>query len=282
MLETLNVWVDTVGFLLAAGITLGVIIPYFIASVLTGRFKKHFIDDYWDSLAHRMHDPKQYHYNQPLAPDFPVPIRVWHWINIVSWMLLLVSGLYIRYPWFAGGREMMRLVHYVFMYIITANLIFRFVYLYMAGNWRDYLTFDRQDLPWAISVARYYSFTGPPYDHFKKFNPMQRPAYPAVWAMLSLQAITGFLIWRPGLAGPLTGLFGGAADMAAWMRLIHQINMRLMVVLVAMHSFLGTMEDFPVLKVFWFWKDPDYAKYEHEHHDEAEFGFEESAHDEHA
>jgi len=41
MLETLNVWVDTVGFLLAAGITLGVIIPYFIASVLTGRFKKH-------------------------------------------------------------------------------------------------------------------------------------------------------------------------------------------------------------------------------------------------
>jgi len=104
MLETLNVWVDTVGFLLAAGITLGVIIPYFIASVLTGRFKKHFIDDYWDSLAHRMHDPKQYHYNQPLAPDFPVPIRVWHWINIVSWMLLLVSGLYIRYPWFAGPR----------------------------------------------------------------------------------------------------------------------------------------------------------------------------------
>ena len=265
MLETLNVWVDTVGFIVALGLALFVIV-HFSLSVLTGRFKKNFIDYYWDPLAHRMHDPKQYHYKQPVGPDFPQPIRVWHWINIVSWMLLLISGLYIRYPWFAGGREMMRNIHYLFMYVITANLIFRFGYLYYARNWRDYLTFDKSDIPWALQVAKYYTFLGPPYDHLKKFNPLQRPAYPGIWIMLSLQAITGFIIWRPGLAGPLAGIFGGPADAAAWMRLIHQINMRVMVLLVTVHSYLGTMADYPVLALFWFWKEPDLSKYEHEEH----------------
>lgn len=266
MLETLNVWVDSVGFLLAAGVTLGFIIPHFIASVLTGRVKKNFIDYYWDPLAHRMHDPSQYHYRQPVGPDFPVPIRVWHWVNIVSWLALLITGLYVRYPWFSGGRETMRLIHYVFMYIITANLIFRFWYLYKAGNWRDYLTFDKGDIPWALQVAKYYTFLGPPYDHLKKFNPLQRPAYPGIWAMLSLQALTGFLIWQPALAGPVAGIFGGPADLAAWMRLIHNIDMRLMVMLVCIHSYLGTMADYPVLAVFWFWKEPDLSRYDQEDH----------------
>ena len=269
MLETLNVWVDTIGFLLAAGIVIGFIVPHFIASVLTGRVKKHFVDDYWDSLAHRMHDPKQFHYKQPIGPDFPQPIRVWHWVNLVSWMILLISGLYIRYPWFSGGREVMRNAHYFFMYLITINLILRFAYLYFAKNWRDYLTFDKTDISWGISVARYYTFTGPPYDHLKKFNPLQRPAYPAIWAMLILQAFTGFIIWQPAIGGLFSGIFGGPADMAAWMRLVHNINMRFMVALVTIHSYLGSMEDFPVLKVFWFWKEPDLTKYEHEHGDEA-------------
>ena len=266
MLETLNIWVDVVGFVVAAAI-LFVIVAHFIASVLTGRVKKHFIDNYWDSLAHRMHDPKQYHYKQPVGPDFPNPIRIWHWVNLISWMVLLVSGLYIRYPFFAGGREIMRYTHYFFMYVIVANLIFRFVYLYLANNWRDYLTFDKDDIPWGISVARYYAFSGPPYDHLKKFNPLQRPAYPAIWAMLSLQAITGFIIWMPTLGGPLASLAGGPADLAAWMRLFHNILMRAMVILVVIHSYLGTMEDFPVLRVFWFWKEPDLSKYEHDEHD---------------
>lgn len=266
MLETLNVWVDTAGFVIAAGMVLGLIIPSFIASVLTGRVKKHFVDDYWDSLAHRMHDPKQYHYKQPISPDFAAPVRVWHWVNLVAWLLLLISGLYIRYPWFAGGRELMRSIHYFFMYLIVVVLILRLIYLWYAKNWRDYLTFDMVDLPWALSVARYYTYTGPPYDHFKKFNPLQRPAYPLIWIMLIVQAITGFIMWRPGLAGPLAGIFGGPADTAGWMRLFHNIDMRMMVALVTVHSFLGAMEDWPVLKVFWFWKEPDLEKYEHEDH----------------
>jgi len=267
MLETLNVWVDVVGMVLAVGVVLGFIVPHFILSVLTGRVRKHFVEDYWDSLAHRMHDPETYGYKQPLGSGFPPPVRVWHWINIVSFTILLVSGLYIRYPFFTGGRETMRLIHYIFMYIITGNLIFRFVLIALnPSSLKDYLLFDRQDLKVAPMVIKYYTFLGPPYPHYKKFNPLQRPTYPMIWGLLTLQAITGFLIWRPTLAGPLAGFIGGPADLAAWSRLVHQINMRLMVMIATVHSYLGIMEDYPVLKVFWFWQEPDLTKYEHEEH----------------
>ncbi len=268
MLETLNIWVDVIGFVVAAGMLFGFIVPHIIGSVITGRVKKHFVDDYWDPLAHRMHDPHNYHYKQPLGPDFKPPVRVWHWINIVSFVILLISGLYIRYPWFEGGREIMRMLHYFFMYIITVNLIFRLVYLYIQGDWGDYLKFDLDDIKQAPSIIKYYMFIGPPYEHKKKFNALQRPTYPAIWALLGLQAISGFIIWNPAIGGPLVSLAGGSADLAAWMRLLHNVNMRIMVLIATIHSYLGIMEDYPVLNVFWFWKDPDLSKYEHDDHHE--------------
>ncbi len=264
MLETLNIWVDVIGFVVAAGVFFGFLVPHFIGSIITGRVKRHFVDDYWDPLAHRMHDPHTYHYKQPLGPDFKPPVRVWHWINIVSFIILLVSGLYIRYPWFEGGREIMRMAHYFFMYIITINLIFRLIYLYIEGDWGDYLKFDLDDIKQAPSIMMYYMFVGPPYEHKKKFNVLQRPTYPAIWALLGLQAISGFIIWNPAIGGPLVSLAGGPADLAAWMRLLHNVNMRLLVLIGTMHSYLAIMEDYPVLNVFWFWKEPDLSKYEHD------------------
>lgn len=262
MLDSLNIWVDVVGTLLSFGVILGFIIPHFILSTITGRVKKHFVENYWDSLAHRAHDPKTYGYGVPLSQDFPVPTRIWHWINIVSFLILLVSGLYVRYPFFVGGREVMRLIHYVFMYIITANLIFRLFYLTVGGNWKHYFLFDAEDIKLIPSILKYYGFLGPPYPHIKKFNPIQRPAYPTLWALLGLQAITGFIIWRPTLVPAfMAGMVGDYAALAAWARLVHSINMRLMVVVVTVHSYLGIMEDYPVLKLFWFWREPDLTKY---------------------
>lgn len=266
MLDTLNIWVDVVGTFIAIAVVLGFIVPHFLASVITGRVRKHFLEDYWDGLAHRAHDPQTYGYGTPLSDDFPPPTRVWHWVNLVSFMFLLISGVYIRYPFFPGGREIMRFIHYIFMYIITANLIFRLAYLGVNGNWRSYFLFDLQDLKLAPAIIKYYSFLGPPYPHLKKLNPLQRPTYPMLWALLGLQAITGFLIWQPTLApGFVAGNLGGFAALAAWARLVHSVNMRLMVMIATIHSYLGVMEDYPVLKVFWFWQEPDMSKYEHEH-----------------
>lgn len=264
MLATVNVWMDIITAILAAGIVLGFVVPHFIGSMLTGRVRKHFVNDYWDPVAHRAHDPKTYGYGHPYADDFPVTSRVWHWVNIVSFTILAISGIYIRYPFFADGRELMRYLHYTFMYIVTANLLFRLFLL--KNDWRSYLIFDMEDLKMAPSIIKYYLFIGPPYEHKKKFNPLQRPTYPLLWGLIALQALTGFIIFRPTIMpGFVANIFGRPAAMAAWMRLLHSTNMRIMLLVAVVHSYLGIMEDYPVLKFFWFGQEPDWERYKHDH-----------------
>lgn len=280
MLAVINIWLDVIGTILALGMTFGFVLPHFIGSILTGRVRKHFVENYWDPLAHRVHDPDNYHYKQPISNDFPPATRVWHWVNLVSFMILLISGLYVRYPFMYGARESFRFVHYIFMWIITVNVVWRLIY-FAKVDWRNYLLFDRSDIPNALAVAKYYVFLGPPYEHRKKFNPLQRPTYPMLWLLLLLQAFTGFIIFRPSIMpGFLSGMAGGPAAMAAFARLVHSTNTRLMVTIATVHAYLGTMEDYPVLALFWFWREPDLSKYEHEDHGHDDHDAHNGGHDE--
>lgn len=271
MLAVINIWLDVIGFAIAFFLVFGFVIPHIIGNYLTGRLKQRFVDDYWLGLAHRWRPG-------PVSQDYPPITRIWHWVNITSFITLLVSGLYIRYPFFAGGREWMRLLHYIFMYIITANLIWRIAYFFLVDR-KLYFTFSKEDIPVAIQVAKYYAFLVPEYPHKQKYHPIQRANYPVIWLLLLVQAITGFSIVWPNLYPAfVSNLFGGPAALAAWMRLFHSINMRLLVYIAMFHAYLGIMEDFPTLKLFWFWKEPDLSKYKHEHehgHEEEELPSEE-------
>lgn len=71
MLVVLNIWLDVISEILAAGIVIGFVIPHFIGSVLTGRVRKHFIEDYWDPVAHRAYDRRAYGYGYSSIDDFP-------------------------------------------------------------------------------------------------------------------------------------------------------------------------------------------------------------------
>ncbi len=265
MLASVNVWLDIISALVAVGIVLGFVVPHIIGSIVTGRVREHFIEKKWGPVEHRAHDPETYGYGHPYADDFPVTARAWHWINIISFFFLAVSGIYIRYPYFDGGREIMRYIHYLFMYIVTINLLFR-VYL-LKNDWRNYLIFDMYDLKIAPSILKYYAFIGPPYEHKKKYNPIQRQTYPMLWALIGLQALTGFIIFWPGMVpGFISGIIGGTASLAAWMRVVHSANMRIMLFVVTIHSYLGIMEDYPVLKFFWFGKEPDWESLKHDGH----------------
>ena len=38
----------------------------------------------------------------------PLPVRIWHWINAVSFVVLIVTGLQIRYREILGTHEIPR------------------------------------------------------------------------------------------------------------------------------------------------------------------------------
>ena len=59
---------------------------------------------------------------------------------MTSMILLGVSGMYLRFPFFANGRTFMRGTHYVFMTIAIVTTIWRVVYAFRSkanADWRE-------------------------------------------------------------------------------------------------------------------------------------------------
>ena len=242
MLAQANLWSDIIGVIL---ILVAAFIPvyFFGMNLVTGRLKERFIDKHWH-LLEVLHEPWE--------EEHPMPIRIWHWINLCGFVIFFASGFYIRYPYFSGGREIMRYLHYVAMYAVVGAFTYRMIFMFTSGDWKNF-TYNRKDLPVVIQVTLYYVGLRSEYPHIKKYHPIQRGSYIAIYALLPIQALTGFaLIWPTVLLAPFAGLFGGVAHVAAWTRLAHSIIMRIFLVLVATHGPLAIYEGYPAFKHFWF------------------------------
>lgn len=137
----------------------------------------------------------------------PLPVRLWHWLNALSFLVLIVTGLQIRY------RDILHLAS--FKTVVDIHNIFGFVLLFSYGLWLAYYLFTgkikvyipdlnvKRWLAKAIPQARYYGygiFIGEPNPHHatpdNKFNPLQQMGYLSIMALLiPLQLVTGFLMW---------------------------------------------------------------------------------------
>lgn len=246
-LTQLNVWLDAVFISLYA-----VIVPalclHFFGNILTGRAKRRFGKE-WAWPHHDSHPPA--------LPKFL------HFQHVASMILLGFSGLYIRFPFFDGGRTTMRYVHYVAMVIVTINLIWRLWYAF-ASRQRDYREFaiTKRDIVTAPKVILYYIFVKPSKPHLGKYNVMQKMTYTIFVPLLILQAITGFALLtntiplinltpRDLLLGWWLGALVGSTDLAGWYaRTAHYIINWLFIILTTIHVYLSVTEDFPAFLDF--------------------------------
>lgn len=247
MLAQANLWSDSLGIVL---IVVTAIIPiyFFGMNLLTGRLKERFIKYHWH-LLEVIHIPWE--------EEHPMPIRIWHWINFVGFFVFFVSGFYIRYPFFSGGREIMRYLHYVAMYAVVGAFIYRMWFMFTTNDYENF-KYSRKDLPVLLQVVMYYVGLRGGYDHVSKYHVIQRGSYIVIYALLPIQAFTGFaLVWPEALLGWASGPLGGVAAAAAWARLAHSMIMRVYLLLAITHGSLSFYEGFPSVKYFWFgMKDP--------------------------
>ncbi|MDP2168468.1 MAG: cytochrome b/b6 domain-containing protein [Thermodesulfovibrionales bacterium] len=137
----------------------------------------------------------------------PLPIRIWHWVNALSFLMLIFTGLQIRY------RDMMRVmsfetsvdVHNIFGFVLIFNFFIWLLYYVISGKLKIYIPAlsPRKFIEGCIRQAIYYGygiFRGEPNPHHStpdnKFNPMQQMAYLNIMAMfLPLQLLTGLMMW---------------------------------------------------------------------------------------
>lgn len=262
MLADLNIWFDVVFWLGLIGILLGLLGVYVPANIIGGRLQDRFLRNKWWYLE-AMHAPLPEEYANVVLQ------RTWHWVNLVSFLAFFVSGFYIRYPFYDGGREFMRNLHLFFAYINIVNYLVRVGWT-ITGQDRNNFTFDKSDIKTFIENLKYYTFFAGSYPHEKKFHPMQRMTYIMMALLFPIMIYSGAALIWPGLfASWMGGLFGGEAGAVAAMRLLHGGVFRLYLIIVIAHGVLGIGETFPTLKFLWFGIHiPQELKHGHGHGDD--------------
>lgn len=255
-LAQVNVWLDVIFVALYIVIVVA-LSGHLLGNFLTGRMYKRFVQKQWP--VHEGPPPR-------FLPRFL------HFQHVVGMFALGISGMYIRFPFFYGGRTFMRYVHFFFMLVVTANLFWRLWYAFFS-KYRDYREFaiKRRDVETALKVVMYYAFIKPSKPHLDKYNVMQKATYTLFAVLLMVQAFTGFSLLvsvappltalppggAPGLFSPqqlLLGWFadfvGGLAAAGAWARIIHYIINWLFIILTTIHAYLSVTEDFPAFLHF--------------------------------
>jgi thiosulfate reductase cytochrome b subunit len=229
----LNIWADVVAVLMIMA-PLGFWSFQIAGNTFTGRYRRKFIEKQWPH-----HDEVV-----PFSPKFM------HAINLTMMIALGVSGMYLRFPFFAAGRDSMKLIHFVCMYILIINAAFRVRYALKKDGGNFIITM--RDIVNAPKVLLYYTFITKSYPHLTKYNIMQKSTYGYMFpALLVIQTITGFaMIWPQYIFSWSADFFGGITSAMAWFRLAHFLSAMAFLMMTMIHAFLAITEDLPAFLDF--------------------------------
>lgn len=183
----------------------------------------------------------------------PLPVRIWHWVNAIGFVLLILTGIQLRYADVIGvwRYETAVNLHNWVGFAVIANY---FIWLgYYLGS--DRITNYHPVLNAKTFVknffrqARYYSygiFKGETSPHhvqpYEKFNPMQRLTYQQVMLiMVPIQFLTGLMLWD-------VQRFAGAISALGGIRVVATIHVLLFIAFVAfvlIHAYMGALGKTP-------------------------------------
>jgi Ni/Fe-hydrogenase 1 B-type cytochrome subunit len=247
MLTTINVWLDIVFTGLYAFLLVALLFHFFLY-VKTGRFNRSFIQGIWAE-----HDTRP-----PAAP------KVLHFVHMISMIILGASGMYLRFPYFYGGRTFMRDTHYVFMVIVIVVLIWRILYAFFSktnADWREF-AIGKKDLQSTLGVLAFYGYFSNDKPHVAKYNVLQKLSYNMFLYMMILQAITGLALlkWNvpfinvtvsQAMIGWNIGVLVGSASFALWIvRTVHYVLNWAFILMTTIHLYLAGHVDAPVVLDF--------------------------------
>jgi thiosulfate reductase cytochrome b subunit len=166
--------------------------------------------------------------------------KTFHWINIISLLLMIGSGLQIynanpvfggragwRFPaifglggWLGGGRDW----HFAIMWIYALNLLWYGVYIALTRRWKNRFA-SNQDLK-ALQTSQ---------NPKRKNYARHRLLYTAIIPFLVLAILSGLAMYKPAQLYWLSGLFGHWQTL----RTVHFITVPLVVLFSIAHSFLA-------------------------------------------
>jgi Ni/Fe-hydrogenase b-type cytochrome subunit len=183
----------------------------------------------------------------------PLPVRIWHWTNAIGFVLLILTGLQIRY---------LDLMHVLsFRNAVVAHNWIGFALIANFFVWLGFYLFTDKikvyhpELNpskyfraswWQIQYYGYGIFRGDANPHhpnaYRKFNPLQSMMYQIIMLLLvPLQFFTGLILWDVTRFSSMVELFGG-------LRVVDTIHVLLFIVFsgfIIVHVYLGSLGHTP-------------------------------------
>ena len=184
------------------------------------------------------------------------PVRICHWINVISMIMLSFTGFYIGSPFISAPDSSMfvmgwmRFLHFAFAYLFTISVITRIIWMFIGNHhasWRAFFPWlsakGRRDF---IKMFRYYTFTGKKITYEVGHNPVAATAYLGIFTLFIFQIISGFAMYgqyAPG--GMWDTLLGGINILVGnqWLRLLHHGVMWLLAGFIINHIYSGWLMD---------------------------------------
>ena len=183
----------------------------------------------------------------------PLPVRLWHWINAIGFVLLIATGVQIRYVGLIDVMSFRTAVvwHNWIGFVLIANFFIWLVFYLFTDKIKVYHPelSPMRSFHATMRQMRFYGygiFRGEPNPHqvsaYRKFNPMQSMMYQIIMVLLvPIQFYTGILLWD-------VGRFSGMVEMLGGVRVVDTIHVLLFIFFsgfLIVHIYLGSLGHTP-------------------------------------
>ena len=178
----------------------------------------------------------------------PLPLRIMHWVNALAMIIMIASGWeiyndevifgWLHFPhWMTvgGGPEGALQWHFFAMWILMINGLCYLTYGIATGRFRrKLLPIWPSELIATIRDALRFKLG---HDDITHYNAVQKILYIGVIAVIIVQVLSGFAVWKPIQLSELSALFLGFQGS----RNAHFIGMALIVGFLLVHVALALL-----------------------------------------
>ncbi len=179
----------------------------------------------------------------------PLPVRIWHWTNATGFVLMVLTGLQIRYVGIIDVTSFRTAVavHNAVAGVLIANF-FLWLGFYLFTDkikvWHPELDVKKHFLG-SFRQAYFYGygiFKGEPNPFhvtaYSKFNPLQSMIYQLIMMLLvPIQFYTGVLLWDVSRFSAQVDFFGGVRVIDT----VHVLIFIFFLFFIPFHAYLGTL-----------------------------------------
>jgi Ni/Fe-hydrogenase 1 B-type cytochrome subunit len=183
------------------------------------------------------------------------PVRITHWLNFLTIVVLSFTGLYIGAPFLHAVREnefimaQMRFYHYIAAYVFTASVLVRIYWLF-AGNeyahWSQFVPVSAERRKNLFGTTAFYCFLREHCPEVIGHTGLAGASYIVMFLLFLFQILTGFALYSQSHVGGLWMLLGGWLFKfinSGTVRLIHHLIMWVIAPFLVIHVYISWHND---------------------------------------